>query len=190
MDTALSMPRFQERLRVVAGSAALTPSYIAHITPLGSYALPVEALNLSLRRVLQSAVTGGVVDERAWAIARLPGSLGRPVAPAIVDYTDAAYTYTASYVNTTKRAALVHLFSKVQDEVADRRGRASSARHRGSSRARRRSPPSSTSLGQTTTGISSRVSCARSNSLRSWRCAVLHLGGGMAALAERRWVGG
>ena len=39
MDTVLSMPRFQERLRVVLGSAAPVPSYLARIRPLDSYTL-------------------------------------------------------------------------------------------------------------------------------------------------------
>ena len=76
MDAALSMPRCQVRLRVVLGSAALIPSYLARIMPLGSYTVLTEARDLGLRRVLQSAAMRGVVDERAWAIACLSVSPG------------------------------------------------------------------------------------------------------------------
>ena len=52
MDAALPMQRFQERLRVVFGSAALIPSYLARIMPLGSYTLLMGVWDLGLRRVL------------------------------------------------------------------------------------------------------------------------------------------
>ena len=58
MDAALSMPRCQVRLRVVLGSAALIPSYLVRIMPLGSYTRLTEAWDLGLRRVLQSVCHG------------------------------------------------------------------------------------------------------------------------------------
>ena len=78
---------------MVLGSVVLLiPSYLARIMPPGSYTLLTEAWDLNLRLLrcmLQPVVTGGFVDERAWAIACLSVSLGGLGVPALADFADA-----------------------------------------------------------------------------------------------------
>ena len=91
MKIVLSMPVCQERLRVVLGSVALKPSYLARITSLGDYSDLVERWDNGLKEVLQSVMPGMPISDRAWMIACLPTALGGLGVLALADFADAAF---------------------------------------------------------------------------------------------------
>ena len=105
MDTALSMPVYQERLRVICGSVALEPSYLARIVALGDFPELVRRWDCGIRRVLQSVMPGVRITDRALSIASLPTALGGLGVPFLNDYADAAFV--SSYINVSKLAHLV-----------------------------------------------------------------------------------
>jgi hypothetical protein len=106
MTSALSMPRYQERHRLVFGSVGLKPSFLARIMALGEFEELIAKWDGGLRNVLQSVVPGGTVTDQAWAIACLPTSLGGLGVPALHDCADAAFV--SSRLSAAARSASVY----------------------------------------------------------------------------------